>query len=238
MIKAGSATDKQHAVALWKTAESEACTAGLTLAGFATHPMPGCIHDDAVQEAINFAAYYLQMALIPLLDQDCVDLEVAKKQIGTQLSKLNDSISYLSRKMGQGIYLAGTVCYIAGEQYICQAFGNARIYRWEQGIGTLQSKLPASVLDGPYITDAIGGKALWTADFCEGTLPANTQLLCVTAPPPEDLLSNVMSKLIHTNQTVLPVSIYKGIEHTGVPIAVLTIAQAVDYRKAVDTSDE
>ena len=237
MIKAGSATDSQHAYALWKTTEC-GCAAGITLGVFSTEPIPGAISDDIPQEALNFAVHYLQKILITLLDQECKDMNQAKALIGKQLKKLNDSISYISRKTGQGIYMSGTVCYIAERKYICQAFGDARIYFWQNGQGTIQSKKTKEALDGPYITDAIGGPAVWAADFCEGPFEEGSQLICTTVPPTEEPLQAVMASLIHTNQTVLPVSIYKILEHAGIPIAVLTIAQTVDYRKAVAGDDQ
>lgn len=238
MIRAGFASDKQHAISLFKTTPCGTCTASLTLAGFGTQPIPDAICDDTIQHTVDFAAYYLQKALALLLDTTCTDMNHAKSIIGKQLSKLNDSVSFISRKTGQGVYLAGTVCYVIQEQYTCVTFGNAYACHWYMQKETPLVPWEPGQPEPYYIEDAIGGKVAWEPKFYDGMLPVGSQLLCMTQPPPEELLSGLMSKLIHTNQVVLPVSIYKGLIRNGIPLAVQSIAQAADYGKPEEEDEK
>lgn len=230
MVRAGFASDKKAALALYKTTESGQCTAGLILAAYGSQPIPGAVSTDVIQKAMEFGAHYIQKAMSNLLDKDNTDLEYAKKLLENHLSKLNDSMAYITRHTGQAIYLSGAVCYIVENKAICLPFGNTYACVWFDGRARqLRNKALPENADEQYIRDAIGGMKKWVGICDEADLPVGAQLLCMTQKPPDSLLPSLMSELIHTNQVVLPVSIYKGLQRTGIPLAVLDIAQTADY---------
>lgn len=238
MIRAGFAADKENAVCLYKTSEDGQLCGGIMLAGIGTKPMAGAICDDAVQRVVDFAAYYLQKTIDLLLDKSCADTEYAANLIFHQLSKLNDNISYITRHIGQGVYLSGVACYVAAERFICLPFGGVHSYLWDN-----EQILPLMVMPEnnnephPYIWGTLGGTVTFNTMIFKGCLLVGHQLLFMTQQPPEHLLNGIMSELIHTNQVVVPVSVYKGLERGQMPLAVLNIAQAANLRKGAPSND-
>ena len=224
MIRVGFVSDKENAVSLCKAQPDSPYAAGIALAGFGTQPMPGAVCDDAIQQAVNFTAHYIQKALDVLQEKECSDMIQARQFLARQLEKLNGSIAYFGKSVGQGIYLAGTVCYVAGDQFTCLSFGGGCAYLWDGKAVTPLTTDPNP--DPKYIRNAIGGTNTWSGIAAEGTLGGGHQLLCMTQQPPEELLPAIMATLIHTNPGYVVTSVYSGMGATDIPIAVLDIMQA------------
>lgn len=226
MIKAGFASDNANAISVYKLADNGTYAAGLVLAGYGTKPIPGAICDDAIQKAVDFTALQLQRSLTHLLDRRCEDFEYAKKLLTGKLDKLHETVLILQRSFGQGIYLAGVVCYIAGEHFICLPFGGAYAFLWDGG--NAHSVTNDAVRDNglPYIYDAIGGGTTFPATFAEGRLQDAMHLLCMTQMPPNDLLSPIVDALQQTDLKIAAYSIHKGLNSEVMPTAVLAFTQA------------
>ena len=232
MIRCGFASDKENATCLYKTSIDGDIAAGLMLTGFGTPPVPGAICDNPIQKTVDFAATYFQKVMDTLLEQEYTDLEAVKSILLQKCAKLNDNLAHISRSVGFGVYLTGTICYVANERFICLPFGGAYACVWDRENFTPLTNKALPEQDPLYIRDALGGAITWPGAFDEGTLAVGSQILCMTQPPPEGLLEPLMSRLIHTNQVVLPASIYKGLERGIMPLAVLNIAQAANLGPA------
>ena len=226
MIRAGYVKDNKNAACLQKISEDGQYCCSAMLVGFGTQPMAGAICDDAVQRIVGFVAYYLQKTFELLLSK-AMDTEQASGLLLHQLTKFNENISYVSRHIGQGLYVTGCICYVAQEQFICLPFGGAHAYLWDNKEILPLAEMPE---ENGYILNALGGAALFNTVIAKGNLPVGHQLLCMTQQPPENLLEGIMSELIRTNQVVVPTTVYRGLERKELPLAVINIAQAANLR--------
>ena len=225
MIQAGFAADSRNAVGLYKTEDRGTYAGGLILAGFGTFPPPGAICDDAIQKVMEFNAVQLQNSLEHMLEQRCEDMEHAKKLLTSKLNRLNESISFLQRSFGQGIYLCGAICYIAGEHYICLPFGGACAYIWEDNSYHALTNAAAPKDQMHYIYDALGGSKEMPVSFAEGYLREAMHMVLVTQPAPEDLINSMMKALSVADAKLTSYEFHRGLDSRIMPTAVLTISQ-------------
>lgn len=231
-IRAGAIFDEQVSISLFNIDHDAQYVGGAVLTGFGTKPIPGAICDDPIPRVIGFTAHHLQRVLKGLLERKVTDMAYAKQMLSVQLSKINDSINYINRNIGQGVYITGVVCYVAEEKYICLPFGGSYAYLWT-GNELVQQKNQFVQFEDPlYIYDALGGGNSWTAIFEEGQFPVGAQLLCMTKQPPEGLLESTMTALTHTNQEIVATNLHSGLPQGDIPRAVLNIAQAANYQSS------
>lgn len=229
MIRFGFASDEENAISLCKTHNQ--FSAGFVLAGYGTKPLPGAVCDDAIHRCVTFTALYIQKAIDVLLKHECADLNHAKEAIRLQIERISSRISFFSTRIGQGIYLGGSVFYAVGEQFICLPFGGGCAYHWDESRFLQLRNTALTEADPKYIPDAIGGMTPWTAAFDEGTLTDGTQLLLTTQMPLQGLLSSVMAALAHHDPEYVAGVIYNSLEKTEMPHAVLSIIQTAEPRK-------
>ena len=224
-IRAGALADNA-AISMYKIEQNGQFLGGAILSGFGTKPIPGAICDDAIARVVEFTAHHIQRVINGLLERQVADMHYAQQVLKAQLQKINDSVNYVNRYMGQAVYITGVICYVAHERYLCLPFGGSHAYLWTGTEFTPQKNQNDHYEDPLYIYDAIGGGNAWTAIFQEGEFPVGSQLLCMTQRPPEGLMEKAMGVLTHTNQEIVASTLHEGLPVGNIPRAVLNIAQA------------
>lgn len=229
MIRIGTTADKEHACCLYKITNDGTHAIAILLTGFGTTPIPGAVCDDGIQQAMNFAAHYLQKTAEMLLVEPYQPMDYARNLLRKQLVKLNDSTLYISRHLGQGIYLSGAVCYIENDRYISIHFGRTFAFSWDGE--QFHDLTPEEIRDDPYIRNALGGTIAWEGVIAEGKLPVRHQLLYASETLNEDILGGMKEELLHANQAVLPRTVYKNLRRGDYPLAVMNLAQTFNARQ-------
>lgn len=239
MIRLGYASDKDNALALCKQTQDGQFAAGFVLAGFGTLPMPGEICDNAVHRVVQYTACNLQKVLDALLEKNCTQMDVAKDVISRYMKLINKGVRYFNINVGQGVYVAGSICYVAGEQFISLPFGGGSVQLCHgTHIKSFANLALSDRADPKYIWDAIGGSVEWDAVFDEGILPVGAQLICSTQAPTEELLQTTVNSLIHTNQAAFADIVHNNLERKEMPLAVLVIAQMAGSIKKGESDDD
>lgn len=221
-----------NTIALCKSTENGSHTAGFILSGFGTCPAPGEICDNGIERALQFAAHYLQKAIDALFSAKA-SVEQAQSYLLHQLERINANISYFNRNIGQGIYLAGVLCYFDGDRYICVPFGGGRAYLWENGaISTIGNHKP----DDPYIRDALGGMMTHQNMFfiAVGTLPIGAHIICATVDIPHDQIAPVMANLSAVEPQFVVSELSGNSTDYDIPLALIDFAMHPDQRKEED----
>lgn len=199
--------------------------AGAVLSGFGTNPLPGAVCDDAIQKAVVYAAQWLQKVFDAMLEHQVEDLAYAQEVLTIQLGKLNNGITYLSRNFGQGIYLSGSISYVAGETFICLPFGGGSAYLLNGGM-TVEMKNKAQPNPDPlYIFDAIGGANTLAVAFDKASLSVGNYLILSSRPLQDELLrASFFDLAALTDPQYAAESIYKAAFTQDMPLAIATIA--------------
>ena len=226
MIRPGYKSESTHAISSYK--QIGKVTAGFALAGFGTEPTYGEISDDSMKMTVDYAAHHIQVILGELVEKEFEDLKFAGDMISRKMKKLNDSLCYINRRIGRGNYLAGTICYIAGENFICLPFGGGYACLWDMEKVTPLTNKAVPGGDTRYIWDALGGCLDWKVDFDTGTIPVGTQLICATSAPPAQVLEKELGYLTHIDPTIVSGKIHDVLAvESDIPAAVLSLNQAV-----------
>lgn len=232
-LRIGFASDDRHAISMAITKDSVA--AGFVLAGFGTVPRPGCVSDDPITYAIQYTAHHIQRLLSVLVNREMTDDEGAGEALHRQMHKINDSINYINQHLGHSSYIAGCVCYVVGEQYLCLPFGGAAAYLCYSGQITPVKNQMRPNPDPAYIYDAIGGSNVLPIAFEIGTLPVGGQIICTTQPTQEGLLEDMLQTLTAINPQYAAEYIHTTIQEQNLPIAVLDILQAAHFTGKTST---
>ena len=240
MILTAMAAEQNMAVAACKTDITGHLAGAVLLAGFGTKPIPGAVCDDGIQKSVAFATHSLQAVLNELLNTGCDDLEAVQVALNNQMNWVNKNIAWFGSHIGQGIYLAGTVCYIADDRYICLPFGGATVRHWSESALTALTNKATENADISYIYDALGCIRRANGIFCSGTLAEGEQIICMSQSPELNLIPAIMQDAAHASPEFVTTSVYAGL-HTGtVPRAALVIARMPDResREKASVADE
>lgn len=223
-LRIGYASDDRHAISM--AISKNHIAAGFVLAGFGTVPRPGCIAEDPVALAVQYTAHFIQRLLSVLVNREMTDDEGAGEALHRQMHKINDSINYINQHLGHSSYIAGCVCYVVSEQYLCLPFGGGAAYLCDSnGITRLKNQMRPDP-DPTYIYDAIGGADVLPIAFDIGTLPVGSQIICTTHPAQDGLLEEMLQTLTATNPQYAAEYIHSAIQEQNTPIATLDILQA------------
>lgn len=225
MTRIGYTADKQNAVSICKTVNQ--CTAGFILSGFGTCPAPGAICDNAIERVLNFASHYLQKAFDVLFSVQA-KTDKASTYLLHHMERINANIGSINLNIGQGVYLAGVVCYFNDSDYICLPFGGCSTYIWNQGQLSL---MDGQVPNDRYIRDALGGGPKWSAPLLKGTLPDGAQLLCSTDPLCQALIAPAMESLASVEPQFVVDSVFQYLTSGELPITLMSFAQFPDLEK-------
>lgn len=233
-IRLGYSADKNNTFVLHKNQGK--FSAGILLTGFATKPIPGAICDNALLRAINFTGAHLQKVLEALMGKKVEDMNYAKEVLTRQLHKLNDSVNYIGRNVGQGIYLSGVIVYIVHEDFLCLPFGGSHAYLWN---GTQIAPLKNQMLQNPdliYIYDALGGTNCLPIAFQQGTLPVGYHIVCCSHEPTPGMMEPILKMVAATNAQFVAEALYSDMEKLNAfsselttPLALLTFMQAPHF---------
>ena len=222
MIRIGFAADPGATV---QTKAVDELAAGFVLAGFGTQPPAAQICEDAIVQVQKYTATQIQKLLDFLLEQKCCDFDFLKNQMLSHIDQINTAILYASRRLGQGIYFAGAICYVANNRFLCLPFGSGGAYLWDNdNLHPLKNEKTAE-LSPDYLWDTLGGPVKWDGVFAEGEFPAGSQIVCATQVPPEAAMQTIMGWLTRTDPDTVANFVYESISEKPVPIAILDLIQ-------------
>lgn len=183
MPKYGFAIDPTgNAVCASKDWPEQNCSAGYLLFVYGTVPDPISVCPDSHQKCLRKAESVIQQILEQMsTKENNMDFTLIATSIRNGLQRVNQQIRAISKYLGHGIYIGGTILFFRNERYLVMPFGGGDVCIWSE-----QAKQISHIGDpvmNTYITqNPLGNKELWTCKYWTDILRQGNRLLISSVP--------------------------------------------------------
>lgn len=154
--------------------------AGCLFFGYGSTPPDDAVCEDALPRALTGVAGIITDAVDSVMRSGCAtDFSTITAHIDSALKSANWKLWDLGKKLGQGIYIGGSVFYTVQAQYLEISWGGGAAYVLENN-RLVQLEQPSL---NHLIRDALGGAEHWSGHFRQGVLPLYGSVFGVTGTP-------------------------------------------------------